>query len=207
MANEWFRSPLWGTDDRAEFERRLARARRTSRAQYLRIKGLALQSAGMRDGARELWIRVLEHPDASIDRWAALEHLGDLDFETDPGEAESRYRQLLEEDPSLNATSGMAEVRLAELLIRKRAEASMAEAWKLLESWRTDRHSPFPVSHFQWALARARWGIAAGRADITQKAAAEALSLAGAGSPFPRHPGVGVVHADPDLVAWLAAHV
>ncbi|MGC4111295.1 MAG: hypothetical protein QM747_12895 [Nocardioides sp.] len=205
MADEWFRSPGWGPDDQAEFERRLARARRTSRAQYLRIKGLALIEAGHSEAARELWLRVLGDAPASIDRWSTLEHLGDLDFATDPDESERRYRELLMEDPSLNATTQMAEVWLAELLTRRGTPASLAEAWELLEAWRTTRHSPFPANHFQWEVARARWGEAAGRADITRESAQRAIGLADAESPFPRHPGVGVVHTDPALLAWLHA--
>ncbi len=205
MADGWFRSPAWDPDDQAEFEKRLGRARKTSRAQYLRIKGLALNSAGHVEGARSLWLRVLEDPEASMQRWPTLEHLGDLDFDTDPAAAESRYRQLLAEDPSLNGTTQMAEVRLAELLIRRATEASMAEAWDLLEAWRTERRSPFPVNHFTWELARARWGEVAGRSDITRSAARHAIALSEAGSPFPRHPGVGVVKTDPGLMKWLRA--
>jgi hypothetical protein len=207
VADEWFRSPGWSVEDQDEFERRLGRARRTSRAQYLRIKGLALNAAGHREGARSLWLRVLDDPDASIDRWSTLEHLGDLDFETDPDAADSRYRELLVEDPSLNATSQMAEVRLAELQTRKNTPTSLAEAWELLEAWRTERHSPFPADHFQWELARARWGEASGRPDIVQDSARRAVALSKEGSPFPRHPGAGVVQAEPDVMAWLHARV
>jgi hypothetical protein len=59
MENEWFRSPDWGEADRADFERHLARSRAYNRAQYLRIKGLALRDAGEIDEARGLWLRVL----------------------------------------------------------------------------------------------------------------------------------------------------
>ena len=205
MADEWFRSPAWGLDDQAEFERRLGRARRTSRAQYLRIKGLALNAVGNSDGARSLWLRVLNDSEASTQRWPTLEHLGDLDFDKDPKAAESHYRELLAEDPSLNATTQMAEVQLAELLIRRNTTSSLTEAWEMLETWRTTRHSPFPVNHFQWEVARARWGEAAGREDITRDSATHAIALTTAGSPFTRHPGAGVVHADAHLMAWLHA--
>ncbi len=117
MADEWFRSPAWGPEDRADFEARLARARRTSRGQYLRIKGLALKDAGDREGARSLWLRVLDDESASgVQQWPTLEHLGDLDFDDAPAEAESRYRQLLDVDPTLNGTTQMVEVKLAELV-------------------------------------------------------------------------------------------
>lgn len=91
MADEWFRSREWEADDQAEFERRLGRARRAGRGQYLRIKGLALKDAGHVDAARSLWLRVLDDPGYEIERWAALEHLADLAFEDNPEHTESLY--------------------------------------------------------------------------------------------------------------------
>lgn len=205
VADEWFRSRDWEPADQAEFERRLARARRTSRGQYLRIKGLALKDAGHVDEAKSLWLRVLDEPGYEMERWATLEHLADLAFDADPQQAETLYRQLLAEDPSLNATTQMAEVRLAELLTRKGTAESLGEAGELLDAWQRDRSSPFPVNHFHWELARARWGEAVSRPDVVRDSATQALAFASAESPFPRHPGVGVVHAEPDVLEWLRA--
>ncbi len=207
VVDEWFRSPAWGTQDQADFEARLGRARKAGRSQYLRIKGLALNEAGQKDGARALWLRVLADPGGfDTQRWSTMEHLGDLDVESNPGEAESRYRQLLDEDPTLNGTTQMVEVKLAELLTRKRTPSSLDEAWELLERWRSDRHSPFPAHHFTWAVARARWGEAAGRPDVVRESADQAIGFSAADAPFARHPGVGVVKSDKQLLRWLQAH-
>jgi hypothetical protein len=206
VVKEWFRSRAWGPEDQADFETRLGRARKTSRSQYLRIKGLALEAAGHIDGARSLWLRVLADRDGSpVMRWPTLEHLGDLDFDDNPEEAESRYRQLLTEDPTLSGTTQMAEVKLAELLTRKATPAALDEAWKLLEAWRTGRHSPFPANHFKWAVARARWGEAAGKPAVTCESARQAIIFSEAGAPFARHPGSGVVNAEKQLLNWLRA--
>lgn len=206
VAEEWFRSRAWGPADQADFEARLRRAWKSSRSQYLIIKGAALNAAGHTEGARALWLRALADPDGSpVMRWGTLENLGDLDFDDDPAEAASRYRQLLEEDPTLNATSQMAEVKLAELLIRKGTPVALDEGWTLLEAWRTGRHSPFPANHFQWAVARARWGEAAGQPEVTRDSARQAVIFCEAGAPFARHPGVGVVKADKELLKWLRA--
>lgn len=114
MIVEWFRSEAWGREDQEDFVARLGRARKDNRSQYLRLKGLALETAGQTDGARALWLRVLDDADASpVQRWPTLEHLGDLDVDDDPEEAEVCYRQLLDEDPTLNATTQMVEVKLA----------------------------------------------------------------------------------------------
>lgn len=95
MADEWFRSPEWTPAAQANFEARLARSRAYNRAQYMRIKGLALREAGHIDGARELWTRVLE---TEIEHWpqvsGSLEHLGDSYRQDDPVKAEGHYRRL-----------------------------------------------------------------------------------------------------------------
>lgn len=111
--------------------------------------------------------------------------------------------RLLDEDPTLNATTNTAEVRLADLRIRKGSSDALREAAQLLQSWQGKRRSPFPANRFEWELAQIRWGEASGRDDVVQEAARQALVLADAAAPFPRHPGVGVVHADARLIKWL----
>lgn len=90
MEDEWFRSPGWSEADRADFEARLARSRKYNRAQYLRIKGLALSGAVEVAGARGLWLRVLADDGefAMLEGFTALEHLGDSYVEDDPTVAE-----------------------------------------------------------------------------------------------------------------------
>lgn len=62
---EWFRTSDWDDDARAEFEKRLGRARDHNRPQYLRIKALALRDAGDKQAAGSLLRRVLdEYPTA-----------------------------------------------------------------------------------------------------------------------------------------------
>ena len=204
MAVEWFRSDAWEPADQEDFEARLGRARKGNRSQYLRLKGLALEAAGQTEGARALWLRVLDDADASpVQRWPTLEHLGDLDVDDDPQEAEIRYRQLLDEDPTLNATTQMVEVKLAELLTRNATPSALVEASTLLESWHTSRDSPFPANHFRWAVARARWAEAANRPDVMRDSACQALEHSESEAPFAHHPGVGVVAPDQQLLDWL----
>lgn len=204
MVDEWFRSPAWGPVDRADFEARLGRARKSSRDQYLRIKGLALMEAGEPEGARSLWLRVLDNGGTlGSQQWATLEHLGDLDFDQAPAEAELRYRELLDTNPTLNGTTQMVEVKLADLLIRTATPAALDEAGRLLGSWAANRHAPFPAQRFDWELIRARWGEVTGREDVMREAARQAVLLLSAPAPFSRHPGVGVVDADSKTVAWL----
>lgn len=205
MADDWFRGPDWTLADRDEYERRLSRARPNNRGQYLRIKGLALAEVGRVDDARALWQRVLADPGYQMERWATLEHLADAAVQDAPEEAGRLYRILLAENPTLNATTHMAEVRLAELCIAQGSPESLAEADALLVAWKENRSSPFPVNHFQWEVALARLGLAMGDVVAARDAARRALHYAEAAAPFPRHPGFGVVRADDGVLAWLTS--
>lgn len=198
VAEDWFRSPDWSAAGRAEFEKRLARARDYNRAQYLRIKGLHLAEAGEKDGARELWKRVLERTDelAVNQQGSALEHLGDSYVREDQATAESYYRRLLAEHPTLQGTSHTVEVSLAELLIDKGDPASLDEGVALLNAWIERGTAQFPNMLFRWHLALIRIAQATGEKETVQRAARTALDLANRGPVFPRHKEVGVVRAD-----------
>jgi hypothetical protein len=97
VADDWFRSPDWSPDAQSDFEARLMRARPHNRAQYMRIKGLALADVGETLGARQLWERVLASTDelATSQRASAMEHLGESHAQDDPATAEGYFRRLL----------------------------------------------------------------------------------------------------------------
>ncbi|MAY97425.1 lipopolysaccharide assembly protein LapB [Henriciella sp.] len=198
MTDEWFRSPDWSAEAQKDFEARLARARPYNRAQYVRIKGLALHKAGERRGARELWERVLQSTEelATTQQASALEHLGDSYVGDNAAAAEDYYRRLLEEHPTLNGTSHTAEISLAELLIGKGNRDSMEEALALLNSFLERGTSQFPSVLFRWHLALISIAQATGEKKTVQRAARTALDLASRGPVFPRHKDVGVVDAD-----------
>lgn len=198
MTDEWFRSPDWSTEAQKDFEARLARARPYSRAQYMRIKGLALYKAGEPRGARELWERVLQSTEelATTQQASALEHLGDSYVGDNAATAEDYYRRLLEEHPTLNGTSHTVEISLAELLIGKRDRASMKEALALMNLFLERGTSQFPSVLFRWHLALISIAQATGEKETVQRAARTALDLASRGPVFPRHKDVGVVDAD-----------
>ena len=206
MAEEWFRSTDWSEQAQAEFDLRIKRARAHSRAQYLRIKGLALNGAGEIAGARKLWCRVLEDDGeyAKLHGFAALEHLGDSYCQEDPSLAEQYYRRLIEENPSLNGTTATQHIKLAELLIQRGSERDLEEAGELLSTWAEVARSPFPNAHFRWNIALMRLAEASGDRDEMRKAALRALELAARDPVFSRHKTVGVVHADELTLARLA---
>lgn len=198
MPDDWFRSPDWSTAARDDFEQRLRRARPANRAQYLRIKGLALAEADQVDGARELWLRVLDSTDelASVEKPGALEHLGDSYATEDSSLAERYYRRLLTEHPTGNGTTVTQHIKLAEILLERRSAKDLDEAAELLSHWANETHLPFPNAHFRWQLAAIRLAELTGDRGAAREAARRALDLAARGPVFPRHRTVGVVHAD-----------
>lgn len=170
MAEEWYRRPEWTPQARADFEARLGRARRTSRAQYLRIKGSALHDAGLVAEARTLWRRVVDDAEAlSIERAAALEALADSYVGRDPDAAERHYRVLLADFPTLNGTSGTAEIALAELLADRGGPEDVDEAADLLESFLARGTSRFPDVMRRWNRVTLRLGELVGDEETVQR--------------------------------------
>ncbi|PKQ30572.1 MAG: hypothetical protein CVT62_13250 [Actinobacteria bacterium HGW-Actinobacteria-2] len=203
MDDDWYRSPGWSEADQEAFELRLARARAWNRPEYLRIKGLALAEAGLREAALGLWQRGLDNDATRSEQPGLLELMAEALLRDDPARAEQLLRRLLAEHPDLNDTTQMAEVALAEILIGGGSEAGLCEAYRLLDSWQVKRGSPFPANVYRWAVAYTRLAEAVGDRDEASEAAEVALSSIDWSSPFENHPGLGLVHADPTELEWL----
>jgi len=200
---DWFRDPGWGRATRDQFEERLNRARIGNRAQYLRIKALALRDAGELHGAKELLNRVVsDYPD-SMDCGFCLELLGDIAREEGSSEtAEKNYRDVIRRWPDLNGTSGMVEVSLAEVLTESAGLERHEEALRLLDS-ALKRGRMMNSDLFRWNIALARVAEQLGDAETVSRAARTALSLTKVGPQFPRHPTVGLARPDAATLAWL----
>lgn len=197
MTDDWFRSSDWSPTAQADFEARLKRSREWNRAQYIRIKGLALREAGMLQPARDLWERILDQDlGHDFEKASTLEHLGDSYRDTEPERATHYYRRLLSEHPTLNGTTATVEIALAELEMAKGRRADTDEALALLNSFLERGTSQFPNVLFRWHLVLVDIARATGEQETVQRAARTALDLAGRGPVFPRHKDVGVVHAD-----------
>ena len=109
MPTDWFRTPAWDEQARTEFEAKLARSASQSRPQYLRIKAVALDGAGLTDDALGLLSRVIDEYADSLDCAFAHELRGDMFRRRgDLAAAEVCYRSVIARRPDLNATSGMA---------------------------------------------------------------------------------------------------
>jgi tetratricopeptide (TPR) repeat protein len=204
VADDWFRSPDWSHDAQADFEARLKRSREGNRAQYMRIKGLALSEAGLVQPARELWERILDQDlGHDFERAGTLELLGDSYRDTEPTRAMQYYRRLLSDHPTLNGTTATVEVALAELEMAKGRRANTDEALALLNSFLERDTSQFPNVLFRWYLALISVAQATGEKETVQRSARTALDLASQGPALPRHQDVGVVEADGHILTRL----
>lgn len=201
---DWYRTPGWTLAEQEHFERKLARAKKENRAEYLRIKGLSLEDAGVTDAARTLFVRsCVEAGKNYFTQSSALEHLADSVAEDDPMEAERLLRRFIEVNPTLNGTTHMAEVHLAGLLIRRGTPEALSEAREHLDSWDARGAGDFSVQLFEAAVARARWNEATGDATAAAEWAAHALELAAVESPLKNVPGLAVQELDDELGTWL----
>jgi len=201
---DWYRTPGWTLAEQEHFERKLARARKENRADYLRIKGLSLEDAGVADAARTLFVRAaVEAGKDCFTQSSALEHLADSVADYDPAGSERLLRQLIEVNPTLNGTSHMAEVHLAELLIRRGTPDALSEAREHLDSWDARGAGDFSVQLFEAAVARVRWNEATGDTTAASEWAAHALELAAVESPFKNAPGLAIQDLNDEPATWL----
>jgi tetratricopeptide (TPR) repeat protein len=200
---EWFRSGDWSSDAQQDFETRLGRARARNRAQYLRIKAVALIDAGNLDAATSLLRRVVDdYGDDRIQVTASHEYLGDIYRSLgDLAGAESEYRRVLILSPNLSGTTGEVHLKLGEVLLAAGSD-DFAEIEQLIAAARP--HAVFNTSAFRANVLDARVAAAVGDVARRRASATAALSLVDAPSQFSRHPTVGLVDASPSLLAEVA---
>ncbi len=117
-------------------------------------------------------------------------------------EASHHYRKVIEENPSLNGTTHMVEVSLAEMLLDEGNPANADEAVGLLQS-ALKRGLFLNDQLFRWHLALVRAAVQLQDVETQRRAARTALALAERGPGLTRHPTVGVVQKDEITLRWL----
>jgi len=161
--------------------------------------------AGNVEAAMGLFQRVLQdHPD-SLDCRMALETKADLERKQgNPVVAERLYRELLERWPDLNATTGMANVSLAELLLERGGRGPAEEALHQLQAALARPGGvTLNANLFRWHVALVRAAEAIEDMETAKRVARTALELIERGPQFARHPTVGVVKTDTQTTNWL----
>ena len=207
----WFRSSDWDARARAEFARRIARARPDNRVQYRRIKALALHGSGDRERAAagyEMMAAIAGDPEAPrFEKVGALSALGAYD--QDRGHLDDAERSLrsalkaMDNNPS--GSTGLEGVCLAEVLLARGGRGRLEEARGLLESSADDP----PVlldDRFRMCVSAVRVSLALGGHAQAAAWANTALSLANAShSGLANHPTLGLVQVDAKTREWLAS--
>jgi len=200
--DNWFRSPAWAAADQEEFFARLARSRKSG-AQHLRIKALALQQAGLFDGALELLGRFFhDYPDHFDTAQSLLQQaecftaLGRFD------EAETSFRAALEHERDRRSMGTLAWIEFPWFIARHGRQHLYAEALSVLDAGEKGPVLPLPTLRYQAAATRAI--ICADRGDSVQachfaRVALDAAAATHSGLSY--HASIGLVE-NPDPVIY-----
>jgi hypothetical protein len=210
---EWFRKQTWSEADRADFEKRLARARPRKRAQYIRIQALHLAGtgdAGVLRAALGLLERVTtDYADDKVQ--FAQAHAQKADCHWRLGEFElavKAYRDTFAAERAFPNALTNAWLEFGWRVVRSDRRDLFAEVDALFEERsRDDRWSiPFPVQKYWFHAVRALLADVRGQrpeAAAHARAALDAARMTEA--PFRYHREVGLVRVvDADLVRKLS---
>jgi tetratricopeptide (TPR) repeat protein len=206
MTRDWFRRTTWTAQDETEFYQRLGRARRSSRAQYLRIQAGELADA--RDpNLLPIALKLLdsvtrEYPD---DMFVSLVHeqrascLSKLDRHADAFDA---FRESIAAQRLRPTVQTHAYVMFATLAIQLSRFDLYPEAAQLLAEF--GGGEVFPADVYRYAACRARIAASLENWNEATQFARRALAAVDAPAPYPRHKGLGVVGSpEPDEYARL----
>ncbi|ACG74180.1 Tetratricopeptide TPR_2 repeat protein [Anaeromyxobacter sp. K] len=199
--DDWFRRETWSREDQAEFERRLARSRPTSRAQYLRIQAVHLLQTRMPEllrAALTLLDRVVtEYPKdlqaalALTDRAKCLLALGEW-----PAAAEA-FRAALAAETTFPSVRSDAYLSLAFEVVTRNDRVLFDEVSRVCFAHASEPR-PFPVQQFRWHAVQALLADAEQNTEVARTEASAALAAAAASeSGFRYHRTLGLVRCVP----------
>ncbi|MGH7352381.1 MAG: tetratricopeptide repeat protein [Candidatus Methylomirabilales bacterium] len=196
MASEWYRRTTWTKDDQADFEARLARARKQNRAQYLRIQASHLMEAAnpaLTSAALELLNRMLaEYPSdiqvaqAHAQRAECHIRLEELD------KAIEAFRCALAREREFPNVRTTAWLDFGWLVVDRGLRQLYDEALRVLTELKDTM--PFPVQRYKFHAIRALVAAERGALADAREEAKQALEAGRATrSGFRYHPTLGLV--------------
>jgi len=206
MSREWFRRSTWTAEDRADFFAHLARARPSSRRQYLRLQASQLQAAGLHRDALELLDTLFEkHPEQAELAIAHLQKAECLAALARDTEATEEFRAALHAEDEFPSAQTYAWIEFPWFAVKHHATDLYDEALRTLG--RPDRSPVFPVDRYRinaiHSLISDELGDAPAARDYARSAlAAEAETHSG----FRYHARLGLVaEPDPEIHARVVA--
>lgn len=205
MANDdWYRHKTWDIEIEADFEVRLKRSRGAfNKAQYLRI-----QASYLLDGSDEknqvvglnLMERLIkEFPSEEFSVLFGQEQLGDYYLKRkDYEKAEQCFRvvtKYYQDNKSRSGTSAMADLKLAETILKSDQKNKFEEAYQFVSSFPISELT-FNDSKFYYAELRAQLCDAINKKAEAKEFAKTAIELSKiTKTQFSRHKTIGLVKA------------
>lgn len=212
-AVDWYRQPMWTDEARTEFWRRWERARKASRAQYLRIQAIHLIQTGTEFELCEAIVLLDKLLDEFGDsrteigpawraRGDALLALNELDA------AIASYRRAIEYELHMPYVLTGTRLELLYIVALHQQRHLYQLALQLFEARsKSEKDAMFPILTFKEQAALAFILADTGDAESARDCARRALQHASsASSRFPRHRRLGLVGDLPeDIHARLTA--
>jgi hypothetical protein len=181
--DEWFRRETWSREDQAEFERRLARSRPASRAQYLRIQAVHLRQTRTPELLRvalTLLDRVVtEYPEdlqaalALTDRAECLLALGEWSAATEA------FRAAVDAEKTFPSVRTDAYLSFAFDVVTRNDRTLFDEVSRVCRTHASEPR-PFPVQQFRWHAVQALLADAEQSTEVARTEASAALAAAAA---------------------------
>lgn len=201
---EWYRNTDWNKEIEDNFELKLKRARGGySKAQYLRIQASYLLDTSKHGQIGEkLSLRLFnDFPHETFSVIFGHEQLGDFYFKTEQyDKAEKEYIIVVDHyhTKTRSGTTGLADIKLAELILTTEQKDKYNYAYKLITEDFTKSNGDLGMndSKYYYSLTRSKLAWRLGFNSDSKEFAKLALDLSKITNPqFPRHKTVGLVKA------------
>jgi tetratricopeptide (TPR) repeat protein len=149
---DWFRQTSWSTEIEEHFFKKLAHARKESRAQYLKIQAIELietRRSTALDAAEMLVQKLLnDYPDNKIDRSQSFQSLGDIyKLRGDFVLSLDYYKRALDHEQIYPNVKTQAYLDFSEIVIKLEKQ----EVYSFIQLIILDRvkNSPFPLEKYR----------------------------------------------------------
>lgn len=149
---DWYRKKTWIKEDEEHFFAKLNRARKTSRAQYLKIQAIELietKNTKLLDIAEELLNKMLtEYPEDKFNRSSALNSLGEIyELRNDYEIALSYYKKSVEFEKDYPNVQTQSYLSYSEINIKLKNTDKYDQIRKMLEP--KLQESIFPIQKYK----------------------------------------------------------
>lgn len=203
MANhDWYRNKTWDNEVEADFEVRLKRSRGASnKAQYLRIQASYLldssENKNQLIGLSLMERLIKDYPTEEFSVIFGQEQLGDFYFERKDYEKSEHFFRVVtnyyQEKKSRSGTSALADLKLAETILRSNQTDKFEEAYQFVSDYPISELS-FNDSIFYYAELRTHLCDAMNKKAEAKEFAKRAIELSKITEPqFSRHKTIGLI--------------